>query len=166
MCAEAVDIIANALFHLAQEEAAREERAKEEHFRQELLARFAEEDRLEQMNMQRRRMKMEEHKREAERLIAEKRAADLAAIVGFIYQLLAKGCFGSLHDRIQYRSYVQAREAAAHATICAEEARREALVQAEKERLLAEAGALRQLLPATVLRSEKKLPPLTPAFLD
>ena len=41
--------------------------------RQKLLARFAEEDRIEQMNAQRRRLKVEEHKREIARIIAEKR---------------------------------------------------------------------------------------------
>ena len=38
-----------------------------------MLAKFAEDERIEQMNAQRRRMKMLEHKREVERLIEERR---------------------------------------------------------------------------------------------
>eukprot|EP00960_Hanusia_phi_P072140 767712-Hanusia_phi.AAC.4 len=38
-----------------------------------MLAKFAEDERIEQMNAQRRRMKMMEHKREVERLIEERR---------------------------------------------------------------------------------------------
>jgi hypothetical protein len=41
-----------------------EERAEEERFRQMLLAKFAEDERIEQMNAQRRRMKEAEHRRE------------------------------------------------------------------------------------------------------
>ena len=56
-------------------------KAEEERFRQQLLARFAEEDRLEQMSAQRKRVRLEQHKREAERLLAEKRALEAAARV-------------------------------------------------------------------------------------
>merc|ERR1719252_336584 len=43
---------------------------EEERFRAELLAKFAEDDRLEQMSAQKRRMRIEDHKREVERQIA------------------------------------------------------------------------------------------------
>lgn len=43
------------------------------------MARFAEEDRVEQMNAQKRRLCIEQHKREAARLIAEKQALIAAA---------------------------------------------------------------------------------------
>merc|ERR1719262_2134989 len=53
-----------------------EREAKEDdEFRQAMLAKFAEEDRLEQLSAQRRRMKQLEHKREVERLLDERRAA-------------------------------------------------------------------------------------------
>jgi len=51
------------------------EKAEEEAFRDAMLAKFAEEDRLEQMSAQRRRMKQAEHKREVERLMEERRKA-------------------------------------------------------------------------------------------
>ena len=40
------------------------EREEEMALREQLLAKFAEDDRIEQMNMQKRRMKIQEHKRE------------------------------------------------------------------------------------------------------
>merc|ERR1711959_431318 len=49
------------------------EAEEEEQFRDAMLAKFAEEDRLEQMSAQRRRMKQMEHKREVERLMEERR---------------------------------------------------------------------------------------------
>lgn len=54
---------------------------EEEKLRQQLLARFAEQDRVEQMNAQKRRLCIEQHKREANRLIAEKKALQAAAEV-------------------------------------------------------------------------------------
>lgn len=50
------------------------ERVEEEAFRAFMLAKFADDDRVEQMNAQRRRMRMLEHKKEVERLAAIKRA--------------------------------------------------------------------------------------------
>ncbi|XP_014767815.1 meiosis-specific nuclear structural protein 1 isoform X1 [Octopus bimaculoides] len=46
---------------------------EERMFQDQMMAKFAEDDRLEQMNAQKRRMKVQEHKRAIERLIAEKR---------------------------------------------------------------------------------------------
>lgn len=49
------------------------EKGEEEAFRKMMLARFAEDDRIEQMNAQKRRMKQLEHRREVEKLIEERR---------------------------------------------------------------------------------------------
>jgi len=49
-------------------ERAAEERRMEDEFKQKLMAKFAEDERLEQMNAQKRRMRELEHKREIERL--------------------------------------------------------------------------------------------------
>ena len=40
---------------------------------QQMMAKFAEDDRIEQMNAQKRRMKQQEHRRAVERLIEERR---------------------------------------------------------------------------------------------
>lgn len=53
-------------------ERAAEERRMEDEFKQRLMAKFAEDERLEQMNAQKRRMRELEHKREIERLWQEK----------------------------------------------------------------------------------------------
>jgi len=50
------------------EERIAEERRMEDEFKQKLMAKFAEDERLEQMNAQKRRMRELEHKREIERL--------------------------------------------------------------------------------------------------
>ncbi|XP_010115627.1 PREDICTED: meiosis-specific nuclear structural protein 1, partial [Chlamydotis macqueenii] len=51
---------------------------EEEAFRQQMLARFAEDDRIEQMNAQRRRMKQLEHGRAVEKLIEDRRKQFIA----------------------------------------------------------------------------------------
>lgn len=53
-------------------------REEEEAFRQSMLAKFAEDDRIEQMNAQKRRMKQLEHRKEVARLIEERRKQFLA----------------------------------------------------------------------------------------
>merc|ERR1719253_1009984 len=85
------------------------------------MAKFAEDDRLEQMNEQKRRMKVEAHKREAQRTI------DLR--------------------RQMYEQTRQAeREEGAH--LRAEEDERQLVIQEERQRLLREhAGDLRDFLP-------------------
>ena len=55
-------------------ERAAEEKRLEEDFKQKLLAKFAEDERLEQMAQQKRRMRELEHRREVERLWQEKLA--------------------------------------------------------------------------------------------
>jgi len=57
-----------------------EEKAEEHKMRDMLLARFAEDDRIDQMNNQKRRVRVEEHKREANRLIELHKANYEAAI--------------------------------------------------------------------------------------
>merc|ERR1719440_843667 len=52
-----------------QEKKKAEEHAEEEKIRDALLAKFADDERLEQMNAQKRRIRVEAHKREAQRLI-------------------------------------------------------------------------------------------------
>lgn len=49
------------------------EKEEEDHFRTMMMAKFAEDDRIDQMNAQRRRMKQLEHKREVEKLIEDRR---------------------------------------------------------------------------------------------
>ena len=61
---------------------------------------------------------------------------------------------------------LQDKEAAERSAAEAEEARRQAIIEEERERLLAQAGDLRKYLPHAVLVNKKQLPPLLPAFLD
>lgn len=77
------------------------EKEEEETFRKMMMAKFAEDDRIEQMNAQKRRMKQLEHKREVERLIEDRRQqreADMVLItislfdytnVGLVFVLLS-----------------------------------------------------------------------------
>lgn len=51
---------------------------EEETFRQKMLAKFAEDDRIEQMNAQKRRMKQLEHRKAVEKLIEERHKQFLA----------------------------------------------------------------------------------------
>lgn len=51
---------------------------EEEAFRQQMLAKFAEDDRIEQMNAQKRRTKQLEHKRAVEKLIEDRRRQFIA----------------------------------------------------------------------------------------
>lgn len=101
------------------------ERVEEEAFRAFMLAKFADDDRVEQMNAQRRRMRMLEHKKEVERLAAIKRAM-------FEEQ--------------------QMREAAAEAEERAREARVAQVVEQERVRMLRDhATRLVEFLPKGVL---------------
>ncbi|XP_060715305.1 meiosis-specific nuclear structural protein 1 isoform X1 [Tachysurus vachellii] len=54
------------------------EKEEEEAFRLTMLAKFAEDDRIEQMNAQKRRMKQQEHKRAVEKLMEERKQKYLA----------------------------------------------------------------------------------------
>lgn len=59
------------------------EREEEEAFRRTMMAKFAEDDRIEQMNAQKRRMKQLEHKRAVEKLLEDRRRRRQADMVGF-----------------------------------------------------------------------------------
>lgn len=102
-------------------------KADEEAFKASMMARFAEEDRLEQMNAQKRRMKQLEHAREVQRMVDERRA---------MYQ------------------EQKAREEAEIAALAAEEARKEQILEGERRKLLAEAAELKDYLPRGVLRDQ------------
>ena len=87
----------------------------EEEFRRRMMEKFAEDDRIEQMNAQKKRMKELEHKREIERLWQEK------------LQLY----------RVQREMEIQERRIAEE-----EEARKQSIIEMEKERLLREHGEI------------------------
>ena len=68
---------------------------EEEAFRQQMLAKFAEDDRIEQMNAQKRRMKQLEHRRAVEKLIEDRRKqfiADKVRVFTFAFGFEPK-CF-------------------------------------------------------------------------
>ncbi len=60
----------------------------------------------------------------------------------------------------------QAKEDAERAAAEAAELARKAVIQQERERLLAEAGDLLAYLPRSALMGQEQLPPLFPAYLD
>lgn len=64
-----------------QEMRRRAEKEEEEAFRRAMMAKFAEDDRIEQMNAQKRRMKQLEHKREVEKLMEDRRRRRQADMV-------------------------------------------------------------------------------------
>ncbi|XP_055955731.1 meiosis-specific nuclear structural protein 1 [Patella vulgata] len=114
------------------------EKDEEEIFRQVTLAKFAEDDRIEQMNAQKRRMKQLEHKRSVEALIEERR-----------------------------RSYTLAREkeiAEVNEASKMEQFRRQ-IIEEERQRLLREhATKLLGFLPKGVIQNEQDLEMLGPEF--
>merc|ERR1712216_534983 len=112
------------------------DREEENRFREQLMAKFAEDDRIEQLNEHKRRMKIQTHKREVERLVKEKHA---------MYEL----------DRQQ--------EFEENAKGQVEEARRHTIVELERQRLLREhAGDLRDFFPKGVLEHESDVALLGP----
>jgi len=102
-------------------------KADEEAFKATMMARFAEEDRIEQMNAQKRRMRQLEHAREVQRMVDDRRR---------LYQ------------------EQKAREEAEIAAQSAEEARKQVILEAERQKLLAEAAELKDYLPRGVLRDQ------------
>lgn len=121
---------ANAAQMRMKEEREAAQKREEEDFRARLMAKFAEDDRLEQMNAQKRRMKQVEHAREVQRLIDERR---------------------KMYEEQKAREEA---ELAAHA---AEEGRKRALVEQERLALLREAAELKEYLPRGVLRDQADL---------
>jgi len=73
-----------------------------------------------------------------------------------------------MYTPIVYTPYlhVQAKEAQKRAAIAAEDARVAAIVEEERNKMLEQAGALRQYLPHAVLVNKKSLAALHPAYLD
>lgn len=120
-------LAANAEMLRLKAERVEREREEEERFRVAAMAKFAEDDRLEQMNAQRRRMKVQDHKRAVDMLISER--------------------------RVMFEAQ-RAAEAADDAARCAEEERRAAIVEGERRKLLVQAADLEGYLPRGVLRDE------------
>merc|ERR1711981_379120 len=118
------------------EEKKKMDKEEEEKFRVQLMAKFAEDDRIEQLNDQKRRMKIQKHRREVERLLKEKQA---------MYEL----------DRQQeVEEQRKGKE---------EEARRHTIVELERQRLLREhAGDLQDFFPKGVLEHESDIALLQP----
>ena len=113
------------------EQKRQQEEVEEEAFRKKMLEKFAEDDRIEQMNAQRRRMKVQEHKRDVERLIDEKRE---------MYNALKKK---EIEEAQAYRE---------------QDARRAAIVEMERKRLLKEyATKYKDFLPKGVIQNEEEL---------
>lgn len=113
------------------EQKRQQEEIEEEAFRKKMLEKFAEDDRIEQMNAQRRRMKVQEHKRDVEALIDEKRE---------MYNALKKK---EIEEAQAYRE---------------QDARRAAIVEMERKRLLKEyATKYRDFLPKGVIQNEEEL---------
>uniref|UniRef100_A0A7S0YAH5 Meiosis-specific nuclear structural protein 1 n=1 Tax=Polytomella parva TaxID=51329 RepID=A0A7S0YAH5_9CHLO len=116
----------------AEREAARQK--EEEEFRVMMMAKFAEDDRIEQMNAQKRRMRVLEHGREVQRLIDDKRRL-------FEEQ--------------------RAKEEAELAAQKQEEERKQGLVEEERKKLLAELVELQDYLPRGVFRDKADVEYLT-----
>eukprot|EP00930_Biecheleria_cincta_P006096 TRINITY_DN107082_c0_g1_i1.p1 TRINITY_DN107082_c0_g1~~TRINITY_DN107082_c0_g1_i1.p1 ORF type:complete len:733 (-),score=211.70 TRINITY_DN107082_c0_g1_i1:31-2229(-) len=114
---------------LASKERARQnEAAKEHHLREELLAKFAEDERLEQMSAQKRRMKLQDYKRDIDRQLEARRG---------LYEEERKKELDEL-ERLK-----------------SEEAEREKVVEQERLRLLEEHGSdLRNFLPKGAIAKE------------
>ncbi|XP_029431180.1 meiosis-specific nuclear structural protein 1 isoform X2 [Rhinatrema bivittatum] len=104
---------------------------EEEAFRQAMLAKFAEEDRLEQMNAQKRRMKLLEHKRAVEKLIEDRHLEFLA----------------EKERELEERKEEERREALRHA-----------IIEDERQKLLKlHASKLLGYLPKGVFKDEEDL---------
>lgn len=117
---------------MMKEERQRIEREEEMKLRAMLLAKFAEDERIEQMNEQKRRMKIQEHKREVEKLVEARR------------NLFAEE---------------RAKEAGAYQFIEEQEKERLVIIEEERRRLLTEyASELKDFLPKGVLERETDIP--------
>merc|ERR1712187_895580 len=111
------------------EEKAQMARAEEARLKEILMAKFAEDDRLEQLSEQKRRMKVEQHKREASRLVELRREMFEAA---------------------------RAEERSQEDNLRAEEGQRQVIIEAERRRLLQEhAVGLRDFLPKSTLETQE-----------
>jgi len=110
----------------------RVEREEEEKLRAQLLAKFAEDDRIEQMNQAKRRMKVQEHKREVEKLVEAR--------------------------RVQFEEE-RAREMGEYKKVSDLEEERMVIIEEERQRLLREyAAELKDFLPKGVVEREADIP--------
>lgn len=113
----------------AKEEKAAIARTEEDSIRAELMAKFAEDDRVEQMAEHKRRMKLLEHKREAERLVALRR---------------------DMYDKQRED------ERQAEVMLREDEGKRSVVIEAERKRLLEEhARELKDFLPKGTLDNQE-----------
>lgn len=116
------------------------ERQEEEEMRAIMMAKFAEDDRIEQMNAQKRRLKQQEHKREVEKMIMERRAQ---------------------HEK------TKAEERAAFEAHMNMEEERLKIVEEERQKLIQKhAEKLLGFLPRGVLRDRNDVDRLGPAFQE
>ncbi|ELU11376.1 hypothetical protein CAPTEDRAFT_151678 [Capitella teleta] len=116
------------------------EKDEEEQFKKEMLAKFAEDDRIEQMNVQKRRMKQAEHKRAVEKLLEDRRA---------------QFSQDREHELSERRAEQEMEEF------------RKRIVEEERARLLREhAPKLLGYLPKGVIRDEEDLSMLGPDFQE
>ncbi|KAK7497864.1 hypothetical protein BaRGS_00010998 [Batillaria attramentaria] len=116
------------------------EKEEEDQFRQQMLAKFAEDDRIEQMNAQKRRMKQQEHKRAVEALLEERRSQ-----------------YAAEREREAYERAEEQRM---------EEFRKQ-IIEEERKRLLREhATRLLGYLPKGVIQGDEDLEMLGPEFRD
>ncbi|XP_076818490.1 meiosis-specific nuclear structural protein 1-like [Clavelina lepadiformis] len=118
----------------------RAEQMEEEEFRKQMLAKFAEDDRIEQMNAQKRRMKQLEHKRAVEALLADRRRQ---------FESDKQREIDELRDEEQMQ------------------AMRRQIIEEERQRLLKEhATKLLGYLPKGVLTSDRDLALFDESFQD
>mmetsp|Transcript_76074 Transcript_76074/g.211483 ORF Transcript_76074/g.211483 Transcript_76074/m.211483 type:complete len:496 (-) Transcript_76074:210-1697(-) len=111
------------------EEKAQKAYEEDQRIKEALMAKFAEDDRIEQMSEQKRRMKVEQHKREANRLV---------------------------ELRQQMYEVSRADERANEERLRAEESDRQVIIEEERRRLLAEhAPGLRDFLPKHTLETRE-----------
>lgn len=116
------------------------EREEEEEMRNIMMAKFAEDDRIEQMNAQKRRLKQQEHKRQVEKMIMERR---------------------SKHEMDK------AEEMAAYQAHLDMEKERLAIVEEERQKLIQKhAEKLLGFLPRGVLRDQMDVERLGGEFVD
>lgn len=81
---------------------------EEDAFRKQMLAKFAEDDRIEQMNAQKRRMKQLEHRRAVEKLIEDRRKqfiADKVRVFTFAFGLSKSISTGEYGCSPKWRDY-------------------------------------------------------------
>ena len=95
--------------HLILKERKREaEIIEEEEFRRQMMAKFAEDDRIEQMNAQKRRMKQLEHRRAVEKLMQERREEyqrQKVLIIDYILAITSSLTLNNMHQSFVIKTY-------------------------------------------------------------